>query len=215
MIRYIYGAELHAHPKLRATMFLDRAEQFKIRQGWDVTLDENGFEVDQYDMLNPLYAIWETPNGNHGGSIRVLPTIGRTMVNEHFTQLTDGVSIRNPLIWECTRFCISPNLDYGRQGEVAAALILAGCELGVRFGLRSAIGIIYARTLPIYTRIGWLPEIIGRTGTGRDEILACLWPINVGAKFNICKKSNIRSGEVENWFDSAFPINPTNMAIAA
>ena len=33
--------------------------------------------------LNPLYVIWEIPDGSHGGSMRFLPTSGRTMVHEH------------------------------------------------------------------------------------------------------------------------------------
>ena len=65
-------------------MFRDRAAQFKDRLDWDVTVDENGWEVDEYDRLNPLYIIWENAEGRHGGSVRIMPTVGRTMTNEHF-----------------------------------------------------------------------------------------------------------------------------------
>ena len=83
MIRFLYADELRAYPALRATMFRDRAEQFRRRLNWSVTVDEDGLETDEYDALNPLYIIWETPQGLHGGSMRVLPTTGRTMVNDH------------------------------------------------------------------------------------------------------------------------------------
>ena len=33
MLRYIYGDQLHLHPRLRDTMFRDRAEQFSRRLG--------------------------------------------------------------------------------------------------------------------------------------------------------------------------------------
>ena len=34
--------------------------------------------------LNPLYIVWENAEGRHGGSVRIMPTVGRTMTNEHF-----------------------------------------------------------------------------------------------------------------------------------
>ncbi len=215
MIHFVYADQLDAFPRLKDTMFLDRAEQFKKRHGWDVEIDENGYEVDQYDALNPLYAIWELEDGSHGGSIRVLPTVGRTMVNEHFTHLIDGVKIISPTIWECTRYCISPHLETGRHGEVAAALMLAGCELGVRFGLTYSIGIVYAHTLSIYNRIGWMPEVIGREGEGREEIVAALWPITAESKASICRKSHMKAKDVERWFDASFPTFTQRLAIAA
>ena len=124
MLRYVYASDLEDHPKLAATMFRDRADQFKTRLGWDVTVDENGFERDEYDGLNPLYVIWEEPDGSHGGSMRFLPTTGRTMVNDHFSDLISG-PINSPSIWECTRFC----LTRGAGSHVAAALMLGGGEI--------------------------------------------------------------------------------------
>ena len=115
---------------------MDRAAQFKDRLDWDVTVDENGWEKDEYDRLNPLYIIWENAEGRHGGSVRIMPTVGRIMTNEHFLDLTGGVTIHSPLIWECTRFCLAPDAPVG----VAAALLAAGVELGLRFGLEQALG---------------------------------------------------------------------------
>ena len=76
MIRYIYGHDLHLFPLLRDSMFRDRADQFKTRLGWAVTVDEAGFERDEYDAEDPLYVIWEEADGTHGGSMRLLPTTG-------------------------------------------------------------------------------------------------------------------------------------------
>ena len=65
-------------------MFRDRAFQFKTRLKWKVDVDENGFERDEYDALNPLYVILENNLGRHEGSLRLLPTTGRCMINEKF-----------------------------------------------------------------------------------------------------------------------------------
>lgn len=96
MLRYIYANELHRHPKLARTMFLDRADQFRTRLGWDVRVDINGEERDDYDAKNPLYVIWENPDGRHGGSMRFLPTTGPTMVNDVFGHLTGGRAHSQP-----------------------------------------------------------------------------------------------------------------------
>ena len=91
MIRFVYADQLKLYPLLADSMFRDRAAQFKDRLDWEVTVDENGWEKDEYDRLNPLYIIWENAEGRHGGSVRIMPTVGRIMTNEHFLDLTGGV----------------------------------------------------------------------------------------------------------------------------
>ncbi len=83
MLRYLYADDLHRFPKLADTMFRDRAHQFRDRLNWDVTVGADGHERDAYDALNPLYVIWQGADGRHGGSMRFLPTTGRTMVEDH------------------------------------------------------------------------------------------------------------------------------------
>ena len=107
MLRYLRGSELGRYPALQSSMFLDRAAQFRDRLGWEVSVDSNGWERDQYDDLDPLYVIWRLPDGTHGGSMRFLPTMGRTMTNEYFSGLVGGVPFHDPMTWECTRFCLS------------------------------------------------------------------------------------------------------------
>ena len=162
MIRYLYADQLPDEPDLARSMFQDRAAQFAMRLGWDVRITSEGEERDQYDALNPLYVIWQGEDGRHGGSMRFLPTVGRTMVNEHFLHLTNGVRIESPLIWECTRYCLAP----GAGPQVAAALILAGGEILQGFGLTHFVGVFDARMIRIYRRIGAEPEVLGWQGEG-------------------------------------------------
>jgi acyl homoserine lactone synthase len=205
MIRYLYADQLNAYPVLADTMFKDRAAQFKNRLNWDVTVNEKGWELDQYDALNPLYVIWEGPDGRHGGSMRAMPTLGRTMTNEHFTHLTHGVRIASPTIWECTRFCLSPDAGSG----VASALLLAGCELGLRFGLTQAIGVFDARMPRIYSRIGWRPDVIGTSGDTRDAISIGLWEFSEEIQAEIARRSGIPRALAGQWFDRSFHSAPS------
>jgi acyl homoserine lactone synthase len=200
MIRFLYADQLASNPVLADTMYRDRADQFKNRLHWDVTVDENGWERDEYDDLNPLYTIWQNADGTHGGSMRTLPTIGRTMINDHFTHLTHGVTIASPLIWECTRFCLSPGAAPGAAG----ALLLAGCEMGLRFGLEQAVGVFDARMPRIYGRIGWMPDVIGTTGQGRDAISIGVWTVSDEARAEMCRRLGIPASVVSGWFDASF-----------
>ncbi|MFK7752274.1 MAG: acyl-homoserine-lactone synthase [Sedimentitalea sp.] len=200
MLRYVYANDLHTHKKLSRSMFQDRADQFRTRLGWDVNVDANGEERDQYDALNPLYVIWEQQDGTHGGSMRFLPTTGRVMVNEIFGHLTDGVAITSPVIWECTRFCLAR----GAGSNVAAALMLAGGEIMSNFGIRHFAGVFDARMERIYKAIGSCPEILGSEGDGRDRISVGLWEFDDAAKARVAKRANVSPELSRLWFDRAF-----------
>jgi len=200
MLRYLYGSDLSDFPKLRETMFRDRADQFKARLNWAVTVDGDGFERDAYDALNPLYVIWEDPQGRHGGSMRLLPTMGRTMVNDHFAHLTGGAPIVSPLIWECTRFCLARGADQ----QVAAALMLAGGEVMRHFGVDHYVGVFDARMERIYRFIGSSPELVGHQGTGRDRISVGLWEFTDDARARVARRAGLSLAVSELWFNRSF-----------
>jgi len=166
-----YAEELERQTQLRTSMFRDRATQFSERLGWDVNVNDSGEEVDEYDSLNPLYVIVTHPDGSHAGSLRFLPTTGRTMVNEHFLHLTDEVDIRSPRIWECTRFCISPRA--GRR--TAAKLLAAGGKLMKEYQIDHFVGVFDARMERVYQRIGSSPTVLGRSMIGDEAICVGLW----------------------------------------
>ncbi len=195
MLRYIYANDLSRFPLLRDTMFRDRAEQFSKRLGWDVSVNEAGEERDQYDELNPLYVIWEMADGRHGGSMRFMPTVGRTMVNEHFSHLTGGVTIESPLIWECTRFCLSPSADR----RASAALALGAGELMAAYKLKHYVGVFDAKMQRIYRLMGLEPEVIGMDGEGRDAIGVGLWSMDESAFAPTVKRVGVSRETSRGW----------------
>lgn len=211
MIRYIYADEMNQYPVLQDSMYRDRAAQFKERLNWDVNVNERGWECDQYDELNPLYLIWEDAAGRHAGSMRAMPTVGRTMVNEHFLSLTGGVKITSPLIWECTRFCLRP----GASPVVAAGLLLGCLEAALRFGVEQAVGVFDARMPKIYGRIGHEPDVIGSSGDGRDAVCVGIWTVSEEAREEVCRRSGISRSEVAKWFNASFRAPVTDDQVAA
>lgn len=202
MLCYLYADELNNLPTLQASMFKDRATQFGERLKWDVTIDDNGFERDEYDALNPMYAIWRRADGTHGGSMRILPTTGRCMVNEHFSDVSGG-SICSPLIWESTRFCLSP--DIGDQAvRISAAIMLSGCEVGLKFHLSHAVGVFDPRIARIYRALGWSPEIIGQSGVRREKIQVGLWEFSESTRRVLCRKTGVSPELSSLWIERAF-----------
>lgn len=199
MLRYVYGNDLDEFAHLKASMHCDRAVQFRDRLKWEVSVDENGWERDEYDDMNPLYVIWEDAHGKHGGSMRFLPTSGRTMVNDHFSHLSD-TQINSPLIWECTRFCLAP--DAGPR--VAGALMLAGGELMRAFSLTHLLGVFDARMIRIYNMIGAAPEVLGSSGTGRDQISVGLWAYRAKDRIRVLRRAGLSSEISEAWFNRSF-----------
>lgn len=200
MIRYLSARDLAQYPKLADTMFRDRARQFSFRLNWDVRVDENGWERDQYDALDPLYVIWQLPNGAHGGSMRFLPTLGRTMVNEHFATVS-GRTICDAGIWESTRFCLSPTA--GRAAS--AALMLGGAQLGLGKGLSHAVGVFDTRMVRVYRQLGWSPEVLGTQGQGRDAISVGLWRFEAQVLRRLSQAAGLDPALARHWFNRAFP----------
>ncbi|WP_158966446.1 acyl-homoserine-lactone synthase [Chachezhania sediminis] len=200
MLRYIYGHDLDRHPHLARAMFRDRADQFCTRLGWDVTVDRDGQERDGYDAKDPLYVIWEDPDGSHGGSMRFLPTTGPVMVNDVFGHLTGGAPITSPLIWECTRFCLSRKAG----PHVAAALMLGGGEIMTGFGIRHFVGVFDARMERIYRFIGSSPEVLGSEGQGRDRISVGLWDFSDAAQARVAARARIAPEVSRRWFEQCF-----------
>ena len=200
MIRYLYADQLDQFPSLKASMFRARADQFKTRLGWDVTVNDAGEERDQYDDLNPLYLIWENADGSHGGSLRLLPTTGRTMVNEHFTDVIGGGEIRSSDIWECTRFCLSR----GAPARVSAALMMAAGECMKNFGIAHCVAVFDARMIRIYRMIGASPDVLGSLGSGRAQVSVGLWELSDKSIGGVADKSGVSLAQSRQWFERAF-----------
>jgi acyl homoserine lactone synthase len=206
MIKIVNAADLYRRPVLAASMFRDRAAQFHHRLGWEaIQLDDVGLEFDQYDELNPIYVMLEDENGEHLGSGRMMPTTGRTMISEHFSNLTGGVAIQSPLIWEITRLCVSPrltaNADMARRAP--AALLAAGCDLALRSGVEFCVAVFFRPMLRVFKSAGFVPEVLGSHRYPEGEIVAGLWEITAEARDNLADRAGMACAEDIRYFPSA------------
>ncbi len=193
MFTLVYGNDLHDFPALGNEMFCDRRAQFSEELGWDLDVDVLGRETDEYDRMNPLYIILRDERGHHLGSTRLMPTTGPTMIADHFSDLTDGVEIESPLIWECTRFFMARRSAVSRKH--AAAVMWAGCEIGLRAGVQFYVGVTASAMVRVFKACGWPAEVIGTRSDDEGEISACLWEVNEERCDALRRRAGIEKGE--------------------
>jgi acyl homoserine lactone synthase len=173
-------------------MFRDRTAQFRDRLGWEVAVDDRGLEFDQYDAHNPLYVIMEDEDGEHLGSGRLMPTTGPTMIADHFQDLTGGVSFQSALIWESTRFCVSPRVRDRRAAiRIPSALLWAGCDIALRAGVEFYVGVFAEPMLRVYKSCGWSPEVLGSRETPEGVICGGLWEVSPAVRDGLAARAGL------------------------
>lgn len=209
MALLIYGDELMSRPALAEQMFQDRAFQFSTRLNWDVSVDENGCEKDQFDQLNPLYLIDTDSDGNHSGSMRFLPSSGPTMIGEAFPELQGSGLKGSPFFWECTRFCLARTAKSGSAGR----LLGLGAMILKKFGLDGYIAIYDQRMERVYRKHGVSPKYLAEVSDEHGNIIRSgLWIYdelifaNLAASAKLTQRQiDVFAGEVkqksQRWLD--------------
>ncbi|MEX0301198.1 MAG: autoinducer synthase, partial [Leisingera sp.] len=117
-----------------------------------------------------------------------------------FLDLCDGVPICSPLIWECTRFCLSRNA----QGNIAAGLMLGSLEIMRNFGIPHYTAVFYRHTARAFRNLGFGPEIVSTQGEGRNPICMGFWEYTEETYLNVSRKAGIAPELSQLWFDRSF-----------
>lgn len=174
MLQILSYEDLMMKTELADQMFQDRARQFVDRLSWDISKDERGREIDQYDNNNALYVVSSDQAGNHRGSMRLAPTVSQCMIADHFADhfsLTTPSSNRS---WEATRFCVSPVLPREKLRSVSSDILAKTREFGLTNALESLIGLCFPAMLRVYRRLGWSPTYVERSMQS-PELLLVRW----------------------------------------
>ena len=210
MLHYLTGTDLWMNPQLASSMFRDRKRQFADRLGWRVDVDRNGYERDQYDPLNPVYVVISDPDGNHTGSMRLLPTTGRTMINDFFSEILEGGPICDPRIWECTRFCVSERASRNTAAQLFAAAGFLLQELDVE----SLVAVFDQQMLRKYRISRVLPRVLGEGEVAGSNILAGKWAFDRDWLRELIDLSKLDQLEFEVSFVNSSLYNPNIRWIA-
>ena len=156
-----------------AEMHRLRYRIFKGRLGWDVQVSGD-MEIDEFDACQPAYLVQKDDDGRIQGCVRLLPTIGPTMLRDTFPVLLDGESApASDAIWESSRFGVdlsSRSEKAGRSIARATFELFAGMiEFGLMRGLSDIVTVTDARMERILCRANWplrrlgSPRAIGKT----------------------------------------------------
>lgn len=142
-----------------------RHRVFKLRMAWEVQTSGD-MEIDEFDALHPDYLIQVDENGQVQGSVRLLPTLGPTMLRDAFPALLEGQPApATPLVWESSRFAIDVPADApkGDHGITRAAYeLFAGMvEFGLSRQLTDIVTVTDVRMERILRRAGWPLRRIG------------------------------------------------------
>ena len=200
-IRYLDGAGLRKFPKLRDSMFKDRAKQFLDRFKWPaLRLDNMGWERDEYDFLETLYIIWELSDGTHGASIRLLPMNGPNMIHDHFSHLVPQHRFRSAEIWECSRFLVS---DRASRFATNAVFVGAG-ELFRRNSVSMLLGLFDAKMLRLYRAMKNSPQVLSNYDSQTDKISVGAWQMSEPLWEESLKKIGADKEDSEKWYKLDF-----------
>jgi len=140
-------------PQLLRDMYRLRYEVFKERLNWDIQ-HSNGLDIDQFDALGPLYAIYLSDDARVEGSWRLLPTTGSYMIRDVFPELLGGKAPPvGPEIWEISRFSARPTdkaQSFAAVHPITSALLISLVQVCLRAGITrvvSASDLLFERVL--------------------------------------------------------------------
>jgi acyl-homoserine lactone synthase len=136
---------------IAANMHRDRKRIFVDLLKWDVPVVAGQYEVDQFDHSGAVYLISAEPDGEHRGSIRLLPTTRPHILGSLFPELCSGPVPTGQNVYEITRGCLSPRLRATERLRVRNQLTTAAVE----FALFNSVD-----TLTCVADGGWYSQIL-------------------------------------------------------
>jgi len=165
MIQLITQQSYGDFPEALAEMHRLRYRVFKGRLDWDVHVSGD-MEIDEFDALHPAYLLQRGEDGRIQGCVRLLPSMGPTMLRDTFPVLLAGrPAPASPTVWESSRF----SLDVGRDAPKtprglanATFELFAGViEFGLSRRLSDIVTVTDVRMERILRRATWPMRRIG------------------------------------------------------
>ncbi|MBA4090118.1 MAG: autoinducer synthase [Sphingobium sp.] len=140
---------------LLADMYRDRKRVFIDLMGWDLPVLDERYEIDQFDGPDTLYLIVASPEGEHLGSIRLLPTDRPTVLGEIFGHLCEAGAPASARVWELSRLCLSPRIRAIRRREVRNRLLTTAVKVALSNDATHLCCVVYAWYMPEVLSYGW------------------------------------------------------------
>lgn len=146
-------------------MHRDRKRVFVDMRKWDVPVVDGQFEVDEFDGIHAVYLVHASEDGEHLGSIRLLPTTAPHILGSIFPFLCSGPSPVGAGIWEITRGCISPRLRANERLRVRNRLTSAAVHFALSNDITRFVCVADSGWLTQILSLGWICEPLGEPHT--------------------------------------------------
>jgi N-acyl-L-homoserine lactone synthetase len=161
MICIVHGC---SDPRFRGpleTMFADRKRLFVDLLGWDLTVEQDRWEVDAFDREDSIYLIVLDQTGDHIGSLRLLPSERPHILSKLLPALCpDGVPTGST-IYEVTRLCLPVRHGAAERLRIRNALITAMVDHALDAGIARLTGVVEAGFLRQILDMGWRCRALG------------------------------------------------------
>jgi N-acyl-L-homoserine lactone synthetase len=103
-----------------------RARVFKDMLQWDVHVDANGLEIDNFDMPEAVYLLALDDERRVVGSWRLLSSTGSTMIRDVWPQYLESLPMPSTdAVWEVSRFSIIPSASSPEEKARQTQTIIA------------------------------------------------------------------------------------------
>ncbi|ODS00050.1 hypothetical protein AUC68_02665 [Methyloceanibacter methanicus] len=154
MVRVIEGKDRARHADLFETLFRARYETFVVNRCWSLPA-RNGLEIDQYDTDQAVYFVDFDTTGHLQGAVRLTPTMGASLTADYYPHLSEsGAALRDPFVYEGTRYIASPREKTPENNRIVKARILgAMTEWAWSFGVRHIQTVIDAALLRSFKKV--------------------------------------------------------------
>jgi acyl homoserine lactone synthase len=159
MIQLITAQCYGAFAETLVAMHQLRYRVFKERLDWEVHTSGD-MEIDSFDALHPAYLVQFAADGQMQGCVRLLPSVGPTMLRDTFPALLAGQTApASSSVWESSRFALDIGTDAPKGGHTIARAtyeLFAGMiEFGLSRRLTDIVTVTDARMERILRRAGW------------------------------------------------------------
>ena len=157
-----------------------RHRVFVERLGWQLPLSEAGFERDEFDRADTLYALVRDARGHICGCARLLPTTGPYLLADVFPGLLGGLPPPSaPEVWELSRYTTEVTHADADTAEAARErfrdLLRAVVEAALSRGARRLITFSYVGVERIARRFGLHVHRAGAVHMIDDRPVLAFW----------------------------------------
>lgn len=161
MIHVIDHRPEAAEQPLLRSMFADRKRLFVDLFGWDLSVVDGQFEIDQFDASGAIYIVAADVEGRHEASLRLLPSTQPHVLGTLFPHLCPvGVPV-GKTTYESTRLCLPQRHGAARRRALRNAIFSATVDLALDRGIERLTGVIPDAFRKELLAMGWQAEPLG------------------------------------------------------